>query len=198
MKKTYIYIYPNNTYILHLHHIPKFTCSLVSHKPRRMIFSEDRHKQLFSTEKHTKVIINSIDKLYDILCENDPSSTFTYCYKSSGQLLLCKTNGKRDDMRCKHAWLCNSSNNICSSGIIMFDNLVKKIYIDNLSGTYRPKLQNLYIIQEVLKYNFQKINIQILKPLTNKLDLKKYCKTMVHSVDYNVMCKKTRKRKSMK
>jgi hypothetical protein len=180
----------------------------------RMLFANNKHAKLFGKNVGKNIdngnddivvddkdfkhyIIKNTSELFKIICGDKQNSTFTYCYKSDGRLYLCKTEGEKDDNKCKHAWLCNKIYGIVSAGIMMFSKKGNKIYIDNMSGTYKTQESNLEIIKTDLENSFSGIKIKLLKsPLENERVKKIYCSVMKSdSVDYNSICKQTSKRR---
>jgi len=168
----------------------------------RMIVSDRRHHDLFGKnvsktnlpDKWEHYTITSIQELFDKLCKSAPSVTFTYCYKSDGRLYLCKTNGKEDDEKCKHAWLCNKLQGILSAGVIHFSKKgdTSKVYIDNMSGTYKPTPYNLEVFKIHFENSFPGINIELLtSPTANPASRAKYCYVMTESPDYDELCRPT-------
>ena len=101
-------------------------------------YSSTEHKSLFDkyvgtiipfnkTDAWSYHLINSNDKLFEIICGTLSDVTFTYCYKSDGRLYLCKIEGEKDDEKCKHAWLCNKVDGIVCAGSMKISKLEKKI-----------------------------------------------------------------------
>jgi hypothetical protein len=179
----------------------------------RMLVSDKKHRDLFGKnvsitnlpDNYEHYIITNIQGLFDKLCNSEPSVTFTYCYKSDGRLYLCKTNGKEDDVKCKHAWLCNKLRGILAAGVIQFskEGDTGKVYIDNMSGTYKTQPYNLEVFKLHFKNSFPGIDIELLtSPNTNPESRRKYCTVMTNSPDYDMLCKPTtsggRNRKSNK
>lgn len=168
----------------------------------RMLVANKKHHDLFGKNVTTTNLpdgyehyaITSIQGLFDKICNSVPNVTFTYCYKPDGRLYLCKTNGKGDDAKCKHAWLCNKIRGILAAGVIQFS---KKddtgiIYIDNMSGTYKTQPYNLEIFMKDFENSFPGINIElIISPNINTESRNKYCNVMTNaSPDYDKVCKK--------
>jgi hypothetical protein len=181
----------------------------------RMLMSEHRHHELFGKKTSstniphgfTHAAITNIQQLFEIICGDSLSVTFTYCYKSDGRLYLCKTSGKNDDEKCKHAWLCNKLQGIIAAGIMQFsrNNDTNIIYIDNMSGTYKTNDSNLDIIKEDFENSFTNINIELIKSPNIDAKYKRlYCRVMSdNSVDYEALCgeisqDKTNKRRTKK
>jgi hypothetical protein len=182
----------------------------------RMLSADKRHHELFDKDignpksdnsfsfsskstsgpnSYRKYVINNSSTLFNIVCGNKKKVTFTYCYKSDGRLYLCRTTGKKDDDKCKHAWLCNKLYGIVSAGIMMFSKEAGgKIYIDNMSGTYKTPVPNLGIIKADFENSLPGLRIELLKsPNTNNNTKKKYCSVMTpDSVDYELLCPSAR------
>ena len=177
----------------------------------RMLFANNKHAKLFGKNIGKNIdngiddivvddkdfkhyIIKNTSELFKIICGDKQNVTFTYCYKSDGRLYLCKTNGKEDDEKCKHAWLCNKLQGILSAGVIHFSKKgdTGKVYIDNMSGTYKPTPYNLEVFKIHFENSFPGINIELLtSPTANPASRTKYCYVMTDSPDYDELCRPT-------
>lgn len=194
----------------------KKECNLGVRNIPRMMSADNRHHELFGkgTGKKSSLfssflgkkmeddtfengIVNNTDDLFREIFDklktninNDNNTlTFTYCYKSDGRLYLCNTKGKVDDEKCKHAWLCNKIQGICSAGIMMFSRNDKTIHIDNMSGTYKTSNENLKILKAAFEISFPGININLLTPMEDNKKNEQYCDVMTtDSVDYEFLC----------
>ena len=167
----------------------------------RMLVADKKHHDLFGKnvtatnlpDGYEHYTITNIQGLFDKICGSSPNVTFTYCYKSDGRLYLCRTNGKEDDAKCKHAWLCNKIRGVLAAGVMQFSKRGDsgKIYIDNMSGTYKTQHSNLEIFKKDFENSFPGINIELLtSPNINAESRNKYCNVMTNaSPDYDTLCK---------
>ena len=195
-----LYNHSKDTYKIFLKPNTKSSGDLGVRNFARMLVADKKHHDLFGKNVTTTNLpdgyehytITSIQGLFDKICNSAPNVTFTYCYKPDGRLYLCKTNGKEDDAKCKHAWLCNKIRGILAAGVIQFS---KKddtgiIYIDNMSGTYKTQPYNLEIFKKDFENSFPGINIELItSPNINTESRNKYCTVMTNaSPDYDTLC----------
>jgi hypothetical protein len=132
------------------------------------------------------------DKIFHVRRSPVTDVAFTYCYKSDGRIYLCKTDGPKDDDKCKHAWLCDKVKGIVAAGIMQFSkkNDTNIIYIDNMSGTYKTKPEDLSMLKEDFKNSFPGINIELLPSPGVITPETIYCAAMTsETVDYPKLCK---------
>jgi hypothetical protein len=180
------------------------TLKYYSHNPIKIITSIYKHYEYFRNPVETINAENLIDIIKYIL-GSKKRIVFSFCLKGNCRLYLCNTDklGKE----CKHAFLCrkfDKSGNICCSGTILFEKLnnnnstesTYNIYIDNLSGTYKPLPSNVDKLIELLnKYNEDK-KVKIYFISTKSEDgLKLYCKKMKNSENFSTLCEKNIKKK---
>ena len=166
----------------------------------KMLVANKKHHDLFgknvsltnNPENYISHTITSNQELFDIICGKYENATFTYCYKFDGRLYLCKINGIEDDEKCKHKWICNKITGIVCAGVMQFSIGECTIYIDNMSGTYKPQYSNLEIFKKDFENSFPNINIKLLQPLIDdpsRDDRSTYCDVMKASPDYDMVCK---------
>ena len=177
-------------------------CKLRAINIPRYIFTVLLEKNIVNEKsKHTVNTVYTTKDFLDTLCSTD-TCTFTYCFKNDGTLYLCKTTGKQDYNRSKHMRLCRTlktSNKlrVCSAGNIKIDKIESTIYIDNLSGTYKPSLHHMESLQKCLQH-FNGLTIEILTPHKDESHTKHYCKRMdSNAVDYHTLCKGGTRRKTI-
>ena len=179
----------------------------------KRVLSGRHHYKLFGSkvdrdnlpDGYEHSIIENIQQLFNKLCGSENNATFTYCYKPSGRLYLCKTFGKNDDPKCKHTWLCNQARNIVSAGIVQFSKANETVYVDNMSGTYKTQQSNLESFEDDFERSFPGIKIELItSPNIDKKSKERYCNVMNNnSVDFYKLCPKSekvggRKRKTKK
>lgn len=177
-------------------------CTLKYYKyydPIKMITSIYKHYEYFRNPVETVNAQNLIDIIKYIL-GSKKRIIFSYCLKNNCRLYLCYTDklGKE----CKHSFLCrkfDKSGNICCSGMILFEKIKNNnstqsaynIYIDNLSGSYKPIPSNVdKLIKLLNKYNEdKKVKISFIST-QNENGLKLYCKKMKGSENFSSFCEK--------
>ena len=183
----------------------KGTCKLRSHtwNPIKLLTRGKAHKKLYNEKTQSETYtIKTFEEFMDTIIGDKGKRTFTYCLKSDGDLNLCETIGPEDDYKCKHMYVCYDKKHICSAGIIVF----KKegghmIYIDNMSGTYFTRKENLEILKNCIASSFpgeydriknliETINPSIEKGGTqDERDI--FCKEFGNSIDYYKICPQT-------
>jgi hypothetical protein len=167
-------------------------CNLRAQNVARYTKAEGKHKELFKT-KGLELLIRDEGDFMNLLCHTNLNSTFTYCFKSDGRLYLCKTSGEKDENKCKHMWLCNKlvsmgSTGVCSAGVMKVIR-PNKVYIDNLSGTYKPTIKDLESLQACLLQYFPDLNVGLLNPFQSPREKRRYCKIMdTNNMDYSNIC----------
>lgn len=178
----------HSTYRIQLDPIKTKLCTLSIFNYPKYLLASYKHNQLFNEETATTHTASTYAQVYKILSNNREytSSTFTFCLNPNGTVHLCRTANKGQDNKCKHLWLCNQARNVCSSGSIQF--LKNKIFIDNLSGTYKPTVKHLTLMKRILQHNFPSIAVYTIHPS----DVEMYCKHMKGAVDHASICKNHR------
>ena len=169
-------------------------CNLTANNVGRFLKGQLKGKHnKFKDSDALSLIMRDKEDFFNLLCHTDRESTFTYCFKSDGRLYLCKTEGTSYEGPCKHMWLCNKlvgmgDTGICCAGIMKIVR-PKNVYIDNLSGTYKPTMENLESLKDCLLQYFPDLKIRLLNPFNNKTDQKTYCKIMdINNIDYQKVC----------
>ena len=76
-------------------------------------------------------------------------------------------------------------------GILFVSLYDDTIYIDNMSGTYKTKGEDVEILKEDLENSFKNLKIELLISPNKNPDVRhKYCSTLNNeSVDYHWICK---------
>jgi len=169
-------------------------CNLTAINLGRFLKGQAKGKHdKFKDSDALSLIMRDKEDFFNLLCHTDRESTFTYCFKSDGRLYLCKTEGASYEGPCKHMWLCNKlfgfgDTGICCAGIMKITR-PNKLYLDNLSGTYRPTMENLESLKGCLLQYFPELKVRLLNPFNSQKDKKTYCKIMdMNNIDYQKVC----------
>lgn len=185
-------------------------CTLKSQtwNPEKLLMRGKRHGKLYAddgtNEDHTT---NTYVEFMDIIMGEKDKRTFTYCFKSDGDLNLCETLHEIDDNKCKHMYVCYDKQNICSAGIMVFKKVEGsfEIYIDNMSGTYFTRDDDTEILKNSIILSFPEGDnignqISTISPRSNKEDLEKFCsydgydeknrptQLFENSIDFSKLC----------
>jgi len=185
-------------------------CKLKSQtwNPEKLLMRGRRHQKLYedkgTNENHTT---NTYIEFMNIIMGKKDKRTFTYCFKSDGDLNLCETVHEIDDNKCKHMYVCYDKQNICSAGIMVFKRVEGsfKIYIDNMSGTYFTGDDDTEILKNSIILSFPEGDnignkISTISPRSNGKDLEKFCsydgydrknrptQLFENSIDFSKLC----------
>jgi len=176
--------------------------------PEKLLMRGSRHRKLYedngTNENHTT---NTYIEFMNIIMGEKDKRTFTYCFKSDGDLNLCETVHEIDDNKCKHMYVCYDKQNICSAGIMVFKRVEDsfEIYIDNMSGTYFTGDDDTEILKNSIILSFPEGNnigdkISTISPRSNVEDLEKFCsydgydrknrptQLFENSIDFSKLC----------
>ena len=160
-------------------------CELKSQtwNPIKLLTRGSRHKNLYNKDvENENHEVSDFKSFMNVILGEKGKRTFTYCFKSNGDLNMCETLHEIDDNKCKHMYVCYDKQHICSAGIIVFKrfNDSFKIYIDNMSGTYFTREDDPKILKTSIASSFPsdvgiEDMITTINPRGNERDKEIFC-----------------------
>ena len=161
------------------------SCELKSQtwNPIKLLTRGSRHKNLYNKDvENENHEVSDFKSFMNVILGEKGKRTFTYCFKSNGDLNMCETLHEIDDNKCKHMYVCYDKQHICSAGIIVFKrfNDSFKIYIDNMSGTYFTREDDPKILKTSIASSFPsdvgiEDMITTINPRGNERDKEIFC-----------------------
>ena len=100
---------------------------------------------VFHTEPDNEARESDLAKLFQ------DRQSYMYCFSQSGYLRLLEFKDKCEKLS-KHYNICELDGPACCAGVMI--RRVHTIYVDTLSGTFRPKLENINVFESILRRTF--------------------------------------------